>query len=149
MKAASGAGDTRYHLLDHWRGFAALWVLIFHANRGKPDLLPDWLGGFVNHGWLGVHVFFVISGFCITERAAREYRQRGTARHFTLDRLWRIYPTYWAALGVTLLLNLAGALVKGQSVLAPAVLPAGPGQWFAAGLAIEPWLAQPTYLLVA
>ncbi|MBI2814088.1 MAG: acyltransferase [Opitutae bacterium] len=147
--SAPAAGGARYHLLDHWRGFAALWVLVFHANRGRPDLTHGWLGGFATHGWLGVHVFFVISGYCIAERAAREYRQHGTARRFTLDRLLRIYPAYWAALIVTMLLNLAGALVKGQSVLDPAVLPAGPAQWLTAALAIEPWLDQPTYLLVA
>jgi peptidoglycan/LPS O-acetylase OafA/YrhL len=106
-------------------------VLVFHAHRGRPPLEPAWLGEFVSWGWLGVPLFFVISGYCIAERVARETKQGRSTLRFVLDRLWRLFPPYWAALLVTLLLNIAGALVKGVPLTAPAVLPAGWG-WLAA-----------------
>jgi peptidoglycan/LPS O-acetylase OafA/YrhL len=140
---------SRYHTLDHWRGFAALWVLVFHANRGHPDLAPEWLGAFVAHGWLGVYLFFVISGYCIAERAAREQARQGSALDFMRDRLLRIYPPYWVAVGLSLGINVAGAVVKGTPLSAPFVLPDGlTGAAMALG-AVEPWFDRPTYLLVA
>lgn len=65
------------------------------------------------------------------------------------DRLLRIYPPYWAALGVTLVLNVAGALVKGASLWAPLVLPAGWTEAALALMAVEPWFGQAAYLFVA
>lgn len=145
---ASTAAGSRYYSLDHWRGFAALWVLLFHGHRGRPELTPAWLGDFVSSGWLGVPLFFVISGFCIAGRMERETRQDRSVSRFLLDRLWRLFPPYWAALLVTVLLNCAGALAKGVPLTAPAVLPEGLG-WLAAVFALEPWLGFPTYVLVA
>lgn len=144
---AAAAG--RYLSLDHWRGFAALWVLVFHAHRGQPPLEPWWLGEFVRHGWLGVQVFFVVSGYCIAERTDREYHEHGTALRFLLDRLLRIYPPYWAALIVTISLNIAGAIAKDVPISSPFVLPAGPAGWAMAIAGVEPWYGQATFLLVA
>jgi peptidoglycan/LPS O-acetylase OafA/YrhL len=143
------AAGSRYHTLDHWRGFAALWVLVYHGNRGHPELAPDWLGRFVTHGWLGVPVFFVISGYCIAERTAREQAWHGSAQAFMRDRLLRIYPPYWAAVILSLGLNVAGALAKGRPLSAPFVLPDGLAGAVAALGAVEPWFDRPTYLLVA
>ena len=141
---------ARYRSLDHWRGFAALWVLIFHSYnlwlQVQPGLLPAWLGNFISHGWLGVQVFFVISGYCITERAAREYRENGTATRFMADRLLRIYPPFWVALAFALLLNTASALVRHQPVAG--LIPVG-WEWASAAAATAHWLGQPTFLLVA
>jgi exopolysaccharide production protein ExoZ len=146
---ATMAGNSRYLSLDHWRGFAALWVLVFHANRGKPPLGIALLDDFIINGWLGVQLFFVISGFCIAERAAREFRAGGTVGRFLLDRLLRIYPPYWAALLVAVALNLAGAFVKGVPWSEPFVLPDGLTGWLMAGFAMEPWFSQASFLLVA
>lgn len=146
MTAPAG---SRYLTLDHWRGFASLWVLLFHSNRGTPGLTPDWLGDFVSRGWLGVQVFFVVSGYCIAERVARESQRSGSVTGFLRDRFLRIYPPYWMALLCLLVLNVAAALVKGLPLSTPAVLPAGALNWLAAGAAVEPWLGQATFLLVA
>lgn len=143
------AGNPRYLSLDHWRGFAALWVLIFHANRGKAPLGVPLIDDFITSGWLGVHLFFVVSGFCIAERTAREYRAGGNTRSFLLDRLLRIYPPYWAALALSILLNVAGALFKGVPLSTPFVLPEGLTGWLMAGAVLEPWFGQASFLLVA
>jgi exopolysaccharide production protein ExoZ len=123
--------------------------MVFHANRGKPDLEPAILGEFVRFGWLGVPVFFVISGYCIAERTAREGRAGGGGGRFLLDRLLRIYPPYWAALLLLVILNVSAAWWKGTSLNAPFVLPAGPGGWLRAVLCVEPWFGFATFHLVA
>jgi peptidoglycan/LPS O-acetylase OafA/YrhL len=143
---------ARYLTLDHWRGFAALWVLGFHGfsywNLHNRDALPRWLGDFFGHGWLGVHVFFVISGYCITERLARDYRQGGPLGAFLSDRLLRIFPPYWVALAGALALNLAGQWSHAGAPANPEAFPSG-WQWLTAGTATAHWLGHPTFLLVA
>jgi peptidoglycan/LPS O-acetylase OafA/YrhL len=92
----------RYQTLDAWRGIAALSVLAFHCvntlvipGRG---LLTDAL----LHGWLGVFVFFPISGYCIL--AATCSPRNATVAAFLWRRWLRIFPTYWASLAVAVLL---------------------------------------------
>jgi peptidoglycan/LPS O-acetylase OafA/YrhL len=88
----------RYHTLDAWRGLAALAVLAYHSintvvapGRGPiTDLLL--------HGWLGVFVFFPISGYCIL--AATCSGRNPTPGQFLKRRWLRIFPTYWASIGV-------------------------------------------------
>ncbi|HXN41580.1 MAG TPA: hypothetical protein VN918_07325, partial [Myxococcaceae bacterium] len=47
----------RYASLDAWRGIASLLVLVWHRY---------WLRTPITNGfWLGVQLFFVISGYCI------------------------------------------------------------------------------------
>ncbi len=68
--------------IDGLRAVAVLAVLIFHAF---PEALP---GGFV-----GVDVFFVISGYLITSIILRDVeRQQFSLRHFYAQRIRRIFP---------------------------------------------------------
>ncbi|MFM9081413.1 MAG: acyltransferase family protein [Opitutaceae bacterium] len=148
--------DT-YRSLDIWRGFAALWVTAFHSFgpwiEAQPNLLPAPLAVFLKSGWLGVHIFFVISGYCITARLASDYRGRKPASTFLVDRLWRIFPPYWAALIFSAALALIGTMFNRNPVLGtdghPGAIPSSIKDGFAALLALEPWLNQPSYLLVA
>lgn len=80
----SDAGASRRRDLDGLRALAVVAILIFHA---APTLAP---GGFV-----GVDVFFVLSGFLITGIVAdeRETGRFGFAR-FYLRRARRILPAY-------------------------------------------------------
>lgn len=152
MSSGFVAYGARYRSLDLWRGFAALWVLVFHGFNvwleAQPDLLPRWLGGFIHHGWLGVHVFFVVSGYCITERIVREHAAGGAGLGFMADRMLRLYPPYWATLLLVGVISIAGALAKGQAVAHPGTLPVG-NEWFLTIFTVEPWFARPSYLLVA
>jgi len=59
-----------------------------------------------------VHVFFVISGFCIAEKlASLAARDQGVGA-FIYDHFWRIFPPYWAILVVAVLLNLVASPVN-------------------------------------
>jgi len=84
--------------LDGLRALAVIAVLLYHA-----DLV--WMPG----GFLGVEVFFVISGYLITALLLAEWRQRGTVdlKNFWLRRARRLLP----ALYVLLVVMLAFAVV--------------------------------------
>src|SRR5581483_12177276 len=68
--ASAPANASRLHYLpglDGLRALAVLAVLLYHA-----DIV--WLPG----GFLGVEVFFVVSGYLITSLLLAEYRRRHT-----------------------------------------------------------------------
>ena len=106
-----GFTADRYWTLDAWRGVASLWVMWFHLTNtwlaAPAAVAPNWLRTGSMAGWFGVHLFFVISGYCVTARAARDLRRGFSVRAFFRDRLLRIYPVYWAALLLALALALA------------------------------------------
>ena len=146
-----------YRSLDIWRGFAAIWVTAFHSFgpwiEAQPELLPSPLAAFLKSGWLGVHIFFVISGFCITARFAADYRERHHSAGFLVDRLWRVFPPYWAALALSVALAVLGTLFNDTPLLGtrdhPGAIPSTMVDTFASLLALEPWLNKPSFLLVA
>lgn len=91
--------SKRYEDIDVLRGFAALSVLVYHAvalgnmgnlKFGKLEIL-------IRNGWMGVDLFFVISGFVITLALARDMdlpRKRFYSRFF-VRRIYRIAPLYY------------------------------------------------------
>ncbi|MDP4198845.1 MAG: acyltransferase [Bacteroidota bacterium] len=86
--------------LDGLRAISILAVIWYHV----PELRPIWKTGF-----LGVHLFFVISGFLITTLLLREKAQYGriSLRNFYLRRTLRIFPAYYLTLGLFFLLCLS------------------------------------------
>ncbi len=94
--------------LDGLRFLAALAVVMFHyAFRGEaigvmPALnLPEWFAGISKHGYLGVNLFFMISGFVIAWSAHER-----PALDFAAARLARLYPAHLAAMTITFLITL-------------------------------------------
>ncbi len=77
-----GSRSRRRPDIQGLRAVAVLLVIAFHAHLPVP-------GGFV-----GVDVFFVISGFVITGMLAREWAQHGRVRfaHFYFRRFLRLTP---------------------------------------------------------
>ncbi|MFI6785234.1 acyltransferase family protein [Micromonospora sp. NPDC050276] len=77
----------RFPALDGLRALAAVMVIAFHY--GGPSW--TWLTG-----WIGVHLFFVLSGFLITTLLLREEHRYGkvSLRAFYLRRFFRIMPVY-------------------------------------------------------
>lgn len=101
--------------LDTLRAVAILLVLMRHAVRpfwdsGGLSLLPigNWdLAIPMINGWIGVDLFFVLSGFLIGTQllAARARGDRGryAFRRYILKRALRILPAYYAVLAVAAL----------------------------------------------
>lgn len=114
---------ARLSAIDALRGFAALWVFLYHLwNVFAPGYSPQ--GTFDEHlplsadtpvwvvatyplfayGYTGVGLFFVLSGFCIHLPQARRFHQFGDdrldPREFFRRRFWRLYPAYAASLAL-------------------------------------------------
>ena len=116
--AAPPALAPRILVLDPLRGLAAAAVMWYHFSR-RPWLIEDGgrLGAFFeasgSKGWLGVEVFFVISGFVLPYAMWRgRYRLRSYGR-FLAKRLLRLEPPYLVTLALTVGLWLVGPLVPG------------------------------------
>jgi peptidoglycan/LPS O-acetylase OafA/YrhL len=79
--------------LDGLRALAVLSVLLYHAEM-------PWMAG----GFLGVEVFFVLSGYLITSLLLGEWRQNGSInlRAFWLRRARRLLPALFLLLAGTL-----------------------------------------------
>lgn len=99
-----GPGPIRYAGLDGLRAFAVAVVVVYHLF---PGALP---GGFI-----GVDVFFVISGFLITSLLVRERRATGRLdlRRFWIRRARRLLP----AIALLVIVCSAAALAIGGDVL--------------------------------
>lgn len=80
--------------LDGLRGLAVIAVVWHHAHPGYHGV-PITFNGF-----LGVDVFFVLSGFLITTLLLGERQSTGTIslKHFYVRRSLRIFPLYYAVL---------------------------------------------------
>jgi peptidoglycan/LPS O-acetylase OafA/YrhL len=92
----------RLDVLDGLRGIAILLVVFYHVWLvSGQDFGP--LDFIARSGFLGVDLFFFISGFCLFypyARAKIEGRKEPTIRHFFERRLLKIVPSYLLALAV-------------------------------------------------
>lgn len=93
--AAAARGDRTLLEIQALRAIAVGLVVVYHV---WPTVLP---GGFV-----GVDVFFVISGFLITAHLLREQEAKGriSLRHFWARRIRRLLPAAFTVLAVCVVL---------------------------------------------
>jgi len=122
--------ESRTRLIDFLRGGSAIAVALFHFNEGYPSL-PDYYHRALKWGWVGVSVFFVISGFCIASAASRN---EGGVISFWFRRLARIYPPYWGSLLVVLSVVSLRLLTFGTNDVT--VLPKHCGAWMCTFIAL-------------
>ncbi len=91
------AGNRHFHTVDAMRGIAALSVCWFHFTNAQ---FTEQFGAYRSsgsYGWLGVQVFFVISGFIIPFSLFRaRYRIQSFFR-FLSKRVTRLDPPYLAS----------------------------------------------------
>jgi peptidoglycan/LPS O-acetylase OafA/YrhL len=128
--------SSAHHLdaLTGVRAFAALWVFGFHSwlNGGSPaihlpilaqsiDLTP-----LATFGWLGLDVFFVLSGFLLTRQALLKLARGATAgspsgfvgafgekySSYLRRRILRVYPAYYACMTALLILAATGVYLR-------------------------------------
>ena len=85
--------------LDGVRGLAILLVLVGHLIALPPvGLTAKLLGELARIGWIGVDLFFVLSGFLITGILVDSRDDRGYFRSFYIRRALRIFPLYYVFL---------------------------------------------------
>lgn len=106
--------STRQHIpaLDGLRALAVIAVVLCHVNWafGGPFVVGRVNGpvaALFGAGWVGVDLFFVLSGFLITGILFEARGCRGFFRNFYARRALRIMPLYFAFLFVTLALPFA------------------------------------------
>jgi len=130
--------NPRYESLDLWRGVACLAVVAFHSCVGyvaTEDLdsrvrehggdSADWAMVVIARLWVGVPLFFVVSGYCIAAAADSARHKPWAGASFFYRRARRIYPPLWAVLAVT----------AAVAALLPAVAMPGPSATHAHPLA--------------
>ena len=80
--------------LDHLRTLAIALVFFFHYP-GVADM-PQWAWKIIDFGWVGVDLFFVLSGFLIARQLFSELKTTNTIslKHFFIKRFFRIIPVY-------------------------------------------------------
>ena len=135
LNPAHDGMQGRVEVLDLLRLFAVLAVLLFHYGfRGAaadgftavslPDLTP-----IAKYGYLGVQLFFIISGFVIAYSA-----EGRTATGFAIARIARIYPGFVFCMTATFLATLAIGAPRFEATAL---------QWFANLFIVAPGLKQP------
>jgi peptidoglycan/LPS O-acetylase OafA/YrhL len=80
--------------LDAVRGLAVLFVLLHNTDR-YPSLHLQFISG---NGWMGVDLFFVLSGLLITGILLDTKNSEGYFKNFYARRCLRIWPLYYAVL---------------------------------------------------
>jgi peptidoglycan/LPS O-acetylase OafA/YrhL len=92
--------------LDSVRGLAILLVLIYHGLvpplNAQLSSMESLLLSVSAYGWIGVNLFFVLSGFLITGILLDKRNQPGYFRNFYIRRALRILPALYATLLVLL-----------------------------------------------
>jgi peptidoglycan/LPS O-acetylase OafA/YrhL len=101
-----GRPDIRGHLppLDGLRGIAVLAVMAFHFSlfsniAGSAPAISAW-HSIAGIGWIGVDLFFVLSGFLITGILYDAKNSDGYFRVFYARRALRIFPLYYGVLAL-------------------------------------------------
>lgn len=91
----------RIHLegLTVLRGIAAIWVVLHHAFFSLEGVeLPNnnLLAQVIERGWLGVDLFFILSGFILSHSYNEKlsFRSPSTIWNFVVKRFARIYPAH-------------------------------------------------------
>ena len=85
------------HLGATWPEYEGkTWAVVKYVREG----INTPFGIIQDFGWLGVSIFFLVSGFIITHVAQRE-----TRTSFGVKRAFRILPPLWASIGLILLLD--------------------------------------------
>ncbi len=105
--------DKNFAGLDLLRFFAAMTVCLYHVaflSWAKADSSAaiiagnfyrfDDFSGVLSVGWIGVEIFFVISGFVIT------FSADGSAWKFLRSRILRLYPAVWFCAPIALFISL-------------------------------------------
>lgn len=111
--STTGTGRPPIHALTGLRAVAAGWVVLFHIRDDVLTLAPALhpLEPVLAAGYLGVDVFFVLSGFVLAYTYGERLRRPGVreVRGFLQNRVARVWPAHV----VTLHLDLLQAAVIG------------------------------------
>jgi peptidoglycan/LPS O-acetylase OafA/YrhL len=85
--------------LDFVRGLAILLIINYHAmtRQDMNHSVEQTLSAARHVGWMGVDLFFVLSGFLVGGLLVQEWMKSGTIRirRFLVRRMFKIWPAYY------------------------------------------------------
>ncbi len=104
MQTHPPASPAHVPSLDGLRGLAILLVIPHNLRLlvEPHDALSHWLTFWFDRGWVGVQLFFVLSGFLITRILLRSRQSEGYFKAFFMRRTLRIWPLYYGSLALVL-----------------------------------------------
>lgn len=94
---------ARNNSIDVLRAIAIFLVLGRHAHWPESSVANIWQRG----GWVGVDLFFVLSGFLVSGLIFKQFKETGTISwtNFVIRRGFKIYPAFWCLIIFTLIFN--------------------------------------------
>lgn len=133
----------RLQALDGLRGVAALLVVLLHVEWSNH--LTD--NNFVQHGYLAVDLFFILSGLVISSNYSYRLINLREARRFVGLRLFRLYPLHLVTLGAFLCLECAKLFAQHAFAIMPGPQPPFTGNESLGALAINLFLINGLHVL--
>lgn len=105
-------GAPKIAIIEYLRGLASLSVAWFHLTNTYS---MSWVQSTGALGWLGVEIFFVISGFIIPYSIYKTYRTYSLADfpNFLMRRIARLEPAYLASIALVIILAYLSMLAPG------------------------------------
>ena len=102
-QAIEGAKREFFPQLTSVRFFAALIVILYHYNKEFSPYLPTPIQNFIEHGYIGVSFFFVLSGFILAANYYERLLNKTVSKaDFWWARFSRIYPLYLVSILIVL-----------------------------------------------
>lgn len=92
-----------YRPLDGLRGIAILLILFHHLLIFDPKIY-EFFSRIISNGWIGVDLFFLLSGFLITGNLLDTKKNKKYFIVFFTKRILRIFPLYYLFLFIIFLL---------------------------------------------
>lgn len=111
MKPALTSVNSRSRAIDILRALAVvlvlgrhMWLCPVETSAGMHRFTEIWFNG----GWLGVDLFFVLSGYLVSGLLFREYARHGriSLKSFLIRRGFKIYPAFWLLTATTVIVRL-------------------------------------------
>src|SRR4051794_35207594 len=109
VQSLTKPGGGRLPCLDGLRAISIGMVVLSHLIGTRNFPLSE-EGRMEEMGYLGVRVFFIISGYLITTLLLKELERTGTIsiKEFYLRRFFRIFPAYYALIAVLAVASVIG-----------------------------------------
>lgn len=98
MTSTTSRPERSLNSLQVLRGVAACVVAFYHSHLiiAQPDYIGvEVFGPVATRGWLGVNIFFVLSGFIILFAHQRDIGNWKSIPDYAIKRFIRVYPIYW------------------------------------------------------
>jgi peptidoglycan/LPS O-acetylase OafA/YrhL len=116
---ATARSASRFFALDILRGLACMLVLVSHMPVDYQAISPmigQSISFVCRFGWLGVDLFFVLSGLLISGLLFKEIQLTGKIdfKRFWLRRGFKIWPCYFIAFGLMVAAGMIHACTHGQ-----------------------------------